>query len=296
MEKKRQRSDKGPWLLTEETLEKFDAVMEKAYNYFSDLKKKDDERYSSNLTKSLRIEFNDGTSADFDSFKEFSVSKINLSLRPVQFKYEIDFSSNKINIELSEEWSTRSFQYYIRCEDNTMEDNLIYEINKIYTAERPNKLIMLISKIGLYSWFFYFIFLIVIIAVNSGQYQAPINNMIKTKIYQILSKDELVKEDYFDIIRYKTIYDLHLYTLMENEELAIVRNKINTIFNYYLLIGFLLCIIISINPRATFAAGRNISKVKFWRFYYKVIYYFIPVIIILPILINIISQIIAKKY
>jgi len=265
MEKKRQRSDKGPWLLTEETLEKFDAVMEKAYNYFSEVKKKDDERYYSYLKKHLRIGFNDGTTADFDSFKEFSVSKINPRLRPVQFKYEIEFSSNIINIELSEEWPTRTFQYYIRCEDDTMEDNLIYEVNKIYTAERPNKLIMLISKIGLFSWLFYFIFFIVIVAVNSDQYQAPINNMIKTKIYQILSKDELVKEDYFDIIRYKTIYDLHFYTLMENEELAILRNKINTIFSYYLLLGPLLCIIISINPRATFAAGRNISKVKFWR-------------------------------
>jgi len=193
-------------------------------------------------------------------------------------------------------WPDRSFQYYVRCEDDNLEDNLIYEINKIYTSARPNNFIMLFSQIGLLSWVIFILFYIVIYFVQDNQYIAPVSTMIRTKIYQILSKEELVIEDYLDIIKYKTIYDLGFYSLMENDELTIVRNKFIKLKDYYIKVGILLCIIISINPRATFAAGRNKSKVKIWRYYYKFIYYTILEVIILQILINFISQIIAEKF
>jgi len=293
-EKKRQRSDKGPWLLTEETLENIDAVMEKAFNQFSEAEKKKDEKHHSYIEKKLTIGFKDGTSADFKSFKEFAVSEIYSNLKPVQFSYEIDSTYNKINIALMDGWLDRSFQYYVRCEDDNLEDDFIYDINKIYNAAKPNELIMVISKFGILSWIIFLLSLVVIYFVQNNQYKVPIGNMTRNKIYQILSKEELAKEDYLDIIKYKTIYDMGFYSLMENDELIIVRNKLNKIWNHCLITGSLLCLILTTNPKATFAVGKNKPKVKFWKSYYRVIYYFIPVAIILPILISIVSQIIMK--
>ena len=294
-EKKRQRMDCGPWLLTEETLENIDTVMEKAYNNFSGLRKITDEECYNLREKSLRIWFNNNTNAEFQSFKEFSISDAYSNLKPIKFKYEIDSLFNKINIELTDDWPNGCFQYYVRCEDSNLEDNLIYDIYKIYTTARPSKLIMATSKIGILSWVIYLLLMLLIGYIQNSQYQTPIKNMMKAKIYQILSKEKLSQEDYFEITKYTIIDNFKFYDLMENDELRNVRNKFNQISVYYVLIGFLLCIIISLNPKASFAAGRSIAKVRFWKTYYRVIYYIIPAIIILPILINIISNIIMKN-
>jgi len=57
----------------------------------------------------------------------------------------------------------------------------------------------------------------------------------------------------------------------------------------------LLCLLISIFPKSTFAVGKGIKKVKGWKLYYKILYYIIPFVIIIPLAIGVLSNIIAQR-
>jgi hypothetical protein len=68
---------------------------------------------------------------------------------------------------------------------------------------------------------------------------------------------------------------------MKNEKTKEVLYIYNKIINYYSLTGFLFCILVTFNPRASFSVGKGISKVRNWKMYYKIILYIIPAMIII---------------
>jgi hypothetical protein len=295
--KKTQKTDKGPWLLSEDALKTIDSIMEKAYNDFINLGEKREGDYPNKLTnrKILTVWFNDDIKTEVNSFKEIFISETYSKLKPIKFEYAIEVGYNRVNVELNGEWSNSYFQYYVNCNDNNIENNIIYDIQNIYNVEKPKRFFIIASKIGPISWLAYFLILMVMVAVLNSKYQTPINNVIKNKLYTILSKDNLDQNDYFEIIKYTTIYNFEFYTLIENEKAKEILNIYNKILNNYLLAGFLFCIIFTFNPRASFSVGKGISKVRKWKMYYKIILYIIPTMIIIPILINIISEIIMRN-
>jgi len=211
--------------------------------------------------------------------------------KPIKFEYIIEIGSNKINIELNTNGFKNYFSYYIHCENEDIEDNITYEMQKIYSVEKPSKILQIASIIGSFSFFIYFLLFILVVYIVSSRINAPFDKAIKNNIYQILLKDNLQQEDYFEIFKYTTIHKYKFYNLIKYDDTRGIYDKILV---YYLIGGFVLCIIISLNPKSSFAVGKGINKVKFWKRYYKFVYY-IPVFIILPIIISIVSNIITKN-
>jgi len=148
---------------------------------------------------------------------------------------------------------------------------------------------------------FYFLLLLLLSFVFVAQYNNPHDEAIKNKIYQILSKESLQQDDYFELIKYKTIKDYKFYSLIDNDLLdtANLRNLsklFDKIFINYLIIGFLFCLVVVFTPKASFAIGKGKRKVNFWKNYYKFLLKIFPAMILLPIIINILSSFITKYF
>jgi hypothetical protein len=289
-----QKRGLGPWLLSEETLAKIDSLMDKAYIDIVDWVKRTDKKYSNeNYTKKLTIWFENGTKFEFQSFKEVSMSDNFSNQEPFKFEYIIEVGHNRVNIELNTDL-LKHFQYNITCEDKSIENNIVYDMRNIYSAEKPEIISVIASMIGIFSFVFYFLLLLLLSNIYTLHYEIPNENAIKNKVYQILLKDSLQQEDYFEIIKYTSIQDFKLYRLIENDDSKRLSNRYDIIFLSYLVIGFVICIIITLSPKSSFAVGKGIKKVKRWK-NYKRVYYNIIKLIFLPLIISIVSNIIFKK-
>jgi hypothetical protein len=291
-----QRKSNGPWLLSEETLIKMDSLMTESYDDLAKCRvKPDGNYYGDSNTKTLTIWFKNVSDVSFRSFKEALVDERFFNKMPIKFEYTVKVGDDKISIALDSSWMCNDFQYYIQCKDHNTENNILYAMDKIYSVEKPKALPMLTSKIGKLSFLIYFILLLLLCTTINYRLTAPFNHTIKSKIYQILLKEELQQEDYFEIIKYTAIKDLGIYDLIDGSDTKKASKIYGAILLYYLTIGFLLCTIISLNPKASFAIGKGKHKVRHWKSYYKFIYYAIPIVIILPIFVNIISNIITMR-
>jgi hypothetical protein len=157
----RQRDDKGPWLLSEETLLKIDEIMERAYDDFARIgEKSETSTYSNEIPViKLTIWFMDEIEAEFKSFKEAIVSGSYSKLKPIRFEYKLSLRSNRVNLELNS--SPSGFEYYINCDDDNIENNIIYEIHKIYSAEKPKTFFIITSAFGFSSFLLYFLILFI---------------------------------------------------------------------------------------------------------------------------------------
>jgi hypothetical protein len=284
---------KGPWLLSEETLTKIDSLMEKAFIDFNALAEEQNEKKSySIIKKSLSIWFDDDKAVDFESFREAIVSDSISNQKPVKFEYVSQVSSNRLNINLNA--NTDNLEYYINCEDESIRNNLCYDMQKIYSAEKPKLFFSIASVFRGFSFVFYILIFLVTALIMSNHLDDPFMNT-KEKVHQILLKDDLQQEDYFEIIRYSMIINYKFYDLAipnNPNNLAKIYNKI--LYNY-LIIGFIICLIITTTPKPSFAVGKGKKKVAFWNGYYKFLLKFLPIGILLPIAINFISYLITNN-
>ena len=302
---KKEDGIRGPWLLSEETLLKFDSLMENAFNTFNVLIEKDPSQKQNFLSscdseKKLSIWFDDREEEQFNSFKEAIISDSCSISKPVKFKYVTEVWSNRVIIELDSK-GDNYFRYYINCEDDTIKNNINYDMQQIYNAEKPKAFFSYASIMGGTIFLFYFILFLPLFFAFDIKYNNPHNEAIRNKIYQILSKESLQQEDYFEIIKYMTIKEYKFYNLLENDLLdtSNLRNLsklFDKIFTNYLIIGFLFCLIVVFTPKASFAIGKSKRKVKFWKNYYNFLLKIFPVMILLPIIINIISSFITKYF
>jgi hypothetical protein len=291
----------GPWLLSEETLIKLDSLMEKSFNDFKmliEVKPEHNFLYDS-LKKTLTIWFSDEDEIQFNSFKEAIVSDKFSNRKPIKFEYVSEFMSNRVSIILD---STKNnyFGYYINCKDDATKNNIIYDMQQIYNSERPKTFFSLASIISSYIFPFYIILLGILLLIFSDQYIGSYNKAIDNKVQQILSKGDLQQEDYFEIVKYTTIKNFKFYNLLDDDLLKIyntrnLSNLYGKIILNYLIIGFIFCFIVTFNPKASFAVGKSKEKVKFWKSYYYILFKIIPIMIILPIVINIISYFITRN-
>ena len=62
-----------------------------------------------------------------------------------------------------------------------------------------------------------------------------------------------------------------------------------------MIIGFIVCLIFTATPKPSFAVGRGKKKVAFWKGYYKFLLKFLPIWVLLPIVLNLVSYLITKK-
>ena len=297
-EKPKEDNIRGPWLLSEETLIKIDTLMEKAFIDFNVLiKKQNEERSYLANKKSLTIKFNNDTEENYNSFKEAIVSDTYSNQKPVMFEYISEVSSNELIIKLDSVYND-SFGYYINCEDVSIRNNLCYDMKQIYFADKPKLFFSFASILRGYSFLFYILILFLTIIIMVFQFDDSFRKTKET-LHQLLLKDDLQQEDYFEIIRYSTIinhkfYDLAIPNDNNNNQEKLTKLFGKILFNY-LIIGFIICLIITATPRSSFAIGKGKRKVTFWKGYYKLLLKYLPIWVLLPIFINLLSYLITKK-
>jgi hypothetical protein len=294
----------GPWLLTEETLIEFDSLMEKYFNDFKVLTEsnpiyKNIPLYN-NPQKILTIWFNVDEKMEFNSFKEAIVSDSCSNKKPIKFEYISEVGSNRVIIEL-ESQKINYFKYFVNCSDDTIKNNIIYDMQKIYNIEKPKPFFSYASVIGGTIFLIYILLFLILLYIYVDQSQKSFDKAINNKIYQILSKDDLQQEDYFEIFKYTTIKNNKFYSLLDDDILITDNSKkfsglFNKIILNYLILGFLFCFIVTLNPKASFAVGKSKGKVRFWKGYYYFLFKFLPIMIVLPIIINVISYFITNIF
>jgi hypothetical protein len=279
----------SPWLLSEEVLSKIDSLMEKAYCDFNTLVK---DRPYITKKKLLTIWFKDGTEENFQSFREAMVSFNNSNQNPVKFEYVSEVSLNRINIKLD---ATKydCFGYYINCEDVNINNNLCYDMQQIYFNEKPKWFFSVASLIRGYSFLFYFLIFLATFAIMILQLEDPFKNT-KERIHQILLNENLQQEDYLEIIKYSTIINYNFTDLAIPNNQSNLTKQFSNILNNYIIIGLILCLIITATPKPFFAIGKGKKRVAFWKCYYRFLLIFLPIGVLLPILINLISYLITK--
>jgi hypothetical protein len=284
----------GPWLISEDTLLMFDTIMEKSYKELIHYEETRSEDYPIDHKLSLSIWYKNESETKFNSFKEALISNQHKNMKPIKFLYSLNVKYNKIELELDTMNYNNFFSYYINCEDNSLENNIIYEIQKLYLSEKPKKLCLLTNKIGNWIWILYFLFILISSYIILENIQRPLENYIRSSLYNILSKDVLIQDDFNEIIRYSVIHNFRLHSLLDNEILLQNQIRMNNLFFSFLIIGFIVSLFISLRHKASFSVGKGKVKVLIWKTYYKIILYAIPVCIILPIIVNVITKFIFR--
>lgn len=299
----------GPWLLDSEQLQRLDSIIniqwEKLTKYRNKLiqqeidgelnsfskeeqerrKKGVEEKVKKNYRygddkfyKELRIDYRSKRLLIVDSFKEAAMHKEFENDLPIKFNYKIRCVDVESEIKLD---FFNKIEYSVNTYSINESKELYYELEGWLKKVNPSILIKVWSRIG--SWI-----LPLLIGVLAILPSININNnrdILIEEAHKILNEgittDEVEKALEI-ILSLETDYELKLGKM---ENIEIDYSKL-----YYLYALILCALILFFPPNSIIGIGKGEQKLNKWRNWINVVTYVIPVLIILPIIINRISN------
>ncbi|NLT50108.1 MAG: hypothetical protein GXX85_04230 [Ignavibacteria bacterium] len=302
----------GPWLLDFRKLEELDKVFEsqleklkKYRSYLIDnevLKRKkeysgldyeiDDEGLRRKLEtnyqfadcyRELIINYKSDKTVKAESFKEIAMNKDINSEFPIDFSYTLSVANVKARISLGRSEISRN-EISVSVENNTTSEGkeLLYEIEKWIKNTRPNILVKFWRRYA--RWFLYFAYM----CINLYIIFIPDTNktIVKNEAFEILKNG--IQQD--EVPKALEI----LLTLETNFKKAKIETKTsdNIIFMnlIYLSIALFISLILYFGPNSVIGINKGEKKLRIIDTYVKIVTYIIPVLFLLPFIINKLSN------
>lgn len=296
---------KGPILLELIDLERLDDIIEKEWNVISndlEIKKKEeferqkikypsiDEKDFMNQIESsfgfrkekhLVIKCKTGNTIVSNTFKD--ASKEPAIQNEIPESFELIMSAGEFSTKISlKQYSTDELSIKITPEDYSYSRDLIYDLKKWVDTFKPNlgmkiwkslhDFIWLIFGLicGMFSW-------IIIPQITSNELYESGKQLLKGGI----DNSEINKA--LEIILAKEIG-------YNPNNISKDSTKTSIVILSILLFSLLLAITFSFIPKTNMSLGKGEMKVKKWKTWLKILFFIIPVYIVLPIIINIICQ------
>ena len=236
-----------------------------------------------NFYKILSINYKSGRKLEVESFKEAAMHKEFENDMPLKFTYKINCVDIEAEIKTSS-YLTNQIEYSVNTCSIPEAQELFYELEGWLKRVKPSFLVKSWSVFG--AWL-----LILTLILLGVHFISPFNNNTKKdtliqEAHKILndgiSNDEISKVLEI-LLSLETKYN---FNLGEVESKEINYSKLS------IFLAISLCVLIlSFPPKSIIGIGKGEKKLNIWRNWIKVVTYIIPVLVILPIIINKLSNI-----
>lgn len=288
------RQIKGPWLLNQRDLEKLDDIinfirekLNKAQQEEIKLNNSFNNKDRNDLTpKIIFVSKNNNKIIDESiknilkdsNIKEFKTSKIEINIGNRYYGYEFLLSlESKFDGDLD---------YFIECNDRKVLDEILYSIDQWIDEFGPKKINQLFSSFLFKYTSILLIFFFFIISLNSSIRK----DLNQSQQNVIRLTDSLTKVGIDSSNQY-----LALKVILKYQQESFSRSESPTYFDLYKILKFLIILLIALiiictTPKTTIGIGKNKGKYKFYILWQKIIFYILPILIVLPLLSDIIKN------
>ncbi len=204
---------------------------------------------------------------------------------PIGIEIELEYGYISININFNRNYIFNKLFYKINASEEMEISDIYYEIDKWIQAVRPNPLLQFWQIISPFHWILCGILGLVVLITSLPISKLNLNdiayrNEVRMEIHKLIDKG-ITKDDLPKCID----YFLRLNTYYLPKDYTTNTGTINNLFIIFIIV-FIISVIISFKPNTNLAIGKGVFRVKFWRIYLKLIFVFIPLSIILPIILN----------
>jgi hypothetical protein len=286
----------GPWLVENRYIIELDfladKIMEKAIEFNNseisnktvsnidgvDLKKTFP---YNNEKKEFVIEFFDNTKLVGTSIQELIKNPEIKNKKASFIKMNIERGNFIFDLEINKRKFLGPLEYNIKCKDNELALDVKYEVDRWLKPFKPSPL-MSMWKFSVLLWIFFFLF-----------FKTIQDNKTLLKVtFDFANKAEavmLVKKGINDSTIYRAVELLLVktYDMEVKDKDYIVKQRRDM---WILLFSMVILLFLSFSPNTNIGIGRGEVIIKRWKLYIKLIYIVIPLNIILPILINLITK------
>ncbi len=298
----------APWLIDFDKLELLDEVIEKQHKELLDYREKgiqaaikeeisnykDNEQhivkekieeqtrnsyeFCSEFRK-VTILLSKGREVQAESFKEASKEQFLQDEVPIGFSAKLEVGSTKVEITLGE-YDRDEIRYKVDSNDSAIAKDIIYDIESWIKSVLPRLWLRIWKKV--YGWHFNLIFLWVLCAavtlpVVYKQFQSEIKKDVEAIIVEGIDSDNIEKAIEFVLIYASNYVPEQYRTNVESWLRKLI--VFSSIFAVVILI-------LSFPPKSNIGIGKGESRIRRWRVYLRIVSFTIPVVIILPIILN----------
>jgi hypothetical protein len=296
----------GPFLIDEEILFEIDKIIDEGWQNYIDIQ---NDRFKNELeekTKSseyhtkeeiehdlinsyqyekkreLEIIFKSGNILRCESFHEAAKEPSAKNEIPISFSYIIKTYDNNTNVSISK-YSTSSLEISTSPNNSTNND-ILFKLTRWGESIQSKKWVQIWKNNVLIIWPIFFVLLsISSIFITS---QSDVSKRILTKQAITILKDGIDSSEIKKSIEL-LLYNNYGIIPYENPE----ARPNNQAWYFTTLILLLLTIVLSFTPSTYLGIGKGGKKIRFWKTWLKIISFYIPISIVLPIIINKISNI-----
>ncbi len=286
---------KGPWLLGLKELEELAKIFDEVYSSskltFNPKKGRGGKHCESTFERTAMIFSEDGAKLVDESLLNLLKDSRLKSIKPVLLQLKInklESYSHFFYLKISRNY-LGELEYEVNCEDISFKEDLIFKLDKWIEKNKPKKIEQFWSEWG--QAFFIpallvFLFMVVLLITNKKivlNEEAYYRSLYKNEINEILKTgvDKTNEEKAIEI----------LLKISVNYEPKQKKSLKRSLRFYLIMIVSALMLLFSYRPsRTTFGIGQCKREYKFYVCISKLFFYSIPIFIILPLVINWISN------
>jgi len=282
----------GPWLFDEESLFEMDDLISNAI--------KEVELYEANeavktncsvpvvASRTLSIKTKSGIEKVGTNFRDLVIENQEMKDIPISFNYQIRVKYNYLTISLDRNKKKIDYiETFGSIENGSVGKKIKYIVDKYLEKYKPSLVKQIVRSFGFLSMLVLSLIIFLKLSYYDTIYNIEQNKPVVDEVKLLISKVTLTDIEIQRLLQLNTMKVFSIKTtdcnILSDEN--IIRDILLTI-----ILGGIICILLIVNPKSTLAIGKGKDKVIFWNRYYRIIYYAIPVLILLPILINYISQ------
>lgn len=207
---------------------------------------------------------------------------------------EISYSNGKNSFDLSinSGYYDEKLKYSIKCQDELLYKDLVFEIESWIDTVKPSPIVKIWNQNGGIAYITLFIFFLIFTILNGindkdarDYYQDELNELAKEQI-QRGTNDTTIYNSIDLLLKLASDYVPNDYISKKE----VFKESLIYKMRYILISIVVLAIVINIPPKTTIGLGKGVHTLKKRKLWIKIWLFFVPVLIILPIIINLISR------
>ena len=267
--------------------EKFNSELEGKLKTYPNLEREEFENKLSNSyrfekKRELEIIFKSGNKLRCTSFKEAAIEPSANNEIPISFNYIIKTYDNNTNISISK-YSSSSLDISV-SPNNSTNNEILFKLTRWAELNQSKKWIQIWKGNFIFIWFLFGLYLWISTTFIANRLPAYKDMLTKQTV-------EILKNG-VDSTEINKSLELLLYSNYKIIPPGIKDEATNNSTWYEItIILLILTIVLTFPPHTYIGIGKGTSKIKFWKTWLKIISFYIPISIILPILLNKLSNI-----
>lgn len=284
----------GPWLLNEECLLKLDELFDSVYQQLLTFEN-EKSAASSYLgefrqIKYVEIVYKSGNKNKYDCFEDAIYDAEHKNDLVISFEYLVAVKYNELQLSVKKNNRNISYlEWFGNISESQIRSRFEHSINKLLQQEWPSFFRQIAHLMGVLSWLILGVILLFELFLSVTTYSINFNNSLKRDIIELVSKTDLTNQELSKLIRCLAAKEFSIDINKVGLDKVYTKN-LNSILLYTLIIGAIICLALTISPDSHFGIGRGESKIRKWKKYYHFMFYAFPITILIPIAINLLTN------